>query len=210
MPAVSPRPRRLLQVTLLVALALSGAPAAYADNCTWNVLAVLGGNWSSNFNCVGPNGSAYPGEKGADTATIAGLNLGATVTVDKALGFPVNLQLSGLLLTPQLSIPSGNKLILDNGSTAPSSATVTVGGTLAVPTGVTIGAFPGNITLSGGTIDDTGSLTLASGASLTLNGGTLQGAGTFGIASGANANFAGNPLAINIGLTFVNPGTLSL
>src|SRR6266849_9968381 len=124
MSAVCARKRSVQGTVFLVLMLFSSASVARADTCTWNILAILGGNWSSNFSCIGPNGSTYPGEKGPDTANISGLNLGATITINASLASPVNLQLNPLLLSPNLNIPAGNKLILATGSSAPSATTI--------------------------------------------------------------------------------------
>jgi hypothetical protein len=204
-----PRHSRLLQLTLLVALGLflSAAPAAYANNCTWNLL--TSGNWSSAASWSGCGGG-YPGQSGPDTANITGLSLSITVTVDVPVPSPVNLQVSLLLLPVTIDIGAGRSLTLGAGSSASNTNINVNGGTLGVASGATISSFGANVTLNSGTIDDRGSLTMAAGSPFTFNGGALSGPGTLGILSGGTANFAGNPLAINSGLSFNNAGTLNL
>src|ERR1700694_4621485 len=107
----------LVQLTLLVALGLfmSGAPSAYANNCTWNLL--TSGNWSAPGSWTGC-GVGYPGQFGPDTANITGLSLSITVTVDVPVPSPVNLQVSLLLLPVTIDIGSGRSLTLDALSSA--------------------------------------------------------------------------------------------
>jgi uncharacterized repeat protein (TIGR01451 family) len=197
MSAVSIRSRRSLQVTLLVALALVGAPSAHADTCTWKLLSLLGGPWSTNFNCSGPNGSAYPGQKGADTASIGLLQLLGNVRVDVNVPFKVALTFDPLLPVG-LDIPAGGALILNAGSSSNSTANqINInGGTLSVASGATIsnykaginlnsGAFnvPGNLSLNTGYSQSGGTMTLVSpgnfgATSMAISGGTVTGNGT--------------------------------
>ncbi len=171
MPAVSARGRSL-QVTFFLALGLIITTAAHADNCTWKALSLLGSPWSTNFNCSGPNGSVYPGQKGADTASIGLLQLLGNVTVDVNVPFKVALTFDPLLPIG-LDIPAGGALILDSGSASNSTSNqINIsGGKLTAPSGATINNYKSGLTLSSGAFDVLGNMSLASGYS--QSGGTM-------------------------------------
>jgi uncharacterized repeat protein (TIGR01451 family) len=186
-------------VTLLVALALFGAPTAHADTCTWKLLSLLGGPWSTNFNCSGPNGSAYPGQKGPDTASIGLLQLLGNVRVDVNVPFKVALTFDPLLPVG-LDIPAGGALILDSGSSSNSTSNqINIsGGTLSVASGATISNYKASITLNSGAFNVPGNLS--------LNNGYSQGGGTLTLVS--PGNFGATSIAISGG-TVTGNGTLT-
>jgi uncharacterized repeat protein (TIGR01451 family) len=184
-------------VVFFLALSLVLSASAQADTCTWKTLSLLGGPWSTNFNCSGPNGSTYPGQKGPDTASIGLLQLLGNVRVDVPIPFKVALTFDPLLPVG-LDIPAGGALILDSGSASNSTSNqITIGGgTLSVASGATIGSFgakvslnsgafnvPGNLSLGTTYSQSGGTMTLVSpgnfgATSMTISGGTVTGSGT--------------------------------
>jgi len=104
--------RRFVQATLLMILGLIFAPSAFAgNNCSWNLLSLLGGSWNSPSNWTSCGGG-IPGQTPGDTASIT---LGIAITVDSPVPNPVSVSFNTVGLVT-VTVRSGGSLILANGS----------------------------------------------------------------------------------------------
>ncbi|HUJ14945.1 MAG TPA: hypothetical protein VL284_14255, partial [Thermoanaerobaculia bacterium] len=178
----------------MLGLALFVAPTAFAgNNCSWNVLSLLGGSWNTPGNWTSCGGG-IPGQNAGDTATIT---LGISITVDSPVPNPVGVTFNTVGLVT-VTIQSGGSLILANGSasTLLGNAWVINGGTLSIASGSNLASYGAHVTLNSGAFNLLGSATLGTG--YTQNGGTMTlGPGNFGATS----------IAINAG-TVTGRGTL--